>query len=281
MFLGIDWQSTPDQGVTESDQGVTEFAIPGADPESIETAPRSGTNATSRSETQIWLIAVTLVACVTALAAVVVAFYLYRWRRILLTGHPNALVPEEWGAALREVSKVTSDLISNNRQNTEALSQHLETHSGAVQKMTGTFMSFKQSLDDKDAEIDRLRRGYDAHIYRKFLHRFIRVHQSLLECGTGNEVSASDIRNLTLILEDALEESGIALFEPEIGDDIRNLGERIADSPRVLETAEAEAHLTIAEINAPGYEVVSGEQPVVLVPAQVTVYRSSKVAQEV
>lgn len=230
---------------------------------------------------QSWLIVVTVVASVTALVAVAVSLYLYRWRRILLTGHPNALVPEEWGAALRDGRKATLDLISSNNQNTQTVSDFLTQHSDVVRQMTETFMTFKQSLDDKDAEIERLRQGYDAYVYRQFLNRFIRVHQSLLEQAADAEVSVADIRTLMLLLEDALEESGVAPFEPEPGEDIRALGDRIADNPRILETPDPATHLTIAEVNTPGYELVSGEQSVVLLPAQVTVYRSSNLGEEV
>lgn len=229
---------------------------------------------------QSWLIVVAVVASIATLVAVSISFYLYRWRRILLAEHPNALVPEEWGAELKSNRKATQDLIASYNQNTQSSSDFLNQHSDAVRQMTETFMTFKKSLDEKDAEIERLRQGYDSHVYRQFLNRFIRVHQSLLDYTSETDVSVSDIRNLSLLFEDAMEESGVALFEPEVGDDIRGLGDRVAENPKILETTDASAHLTIAEVNAPGYEIVNGEQPVVLIPAQVTVYRSSNTGEE-
>jgi hypothetical protein len=236
--------------------------------------------ATSNASNQFWLVVATLVACLTALIAVAVSFYLYRWRRILLAEHPTSLVPEEWGAELRGNRDATKQLISSYNQNTQSLSDFLGQHSEAIRQMTDTFMTFKQSLDEKDAEIERLRKGYDAHVYSQFLNRFIRVHQRLLEQTADEEVSAADVRTLTLLLEDALEESGVAPFEPEAGDDIRELGDRIADSPQVLDSPDPDSHLTIAEVNSPGYELVTGEKSVVLIPAQVTVYRSSNLGEE-
>ncbi|MBT6275947.1 MAG: hypothetical protein HOI95_17650 [Chromatiales bacterium] len=240
---------------------------------------------------QSWLIVVAVVATITTLVAVAVSFFLYRWRRILLAEHPNALVPEEWGAALKGSSKATRklisvtnkamrNLISVTSQNSQSVSEHLQQHSESLRQMTDTFMTFKRALDEKDAEIERLRTGYDAHVYRQFLNRFIRVHQSLLECASEEDISVSDIGNLTLLLEDAMEESGVAPFEPDVGEDIRGLGDRVAENPKILETDDPAAHLTIAAVNAPGYEIVSGEKPDVLAPAQVTVYRSSNIGEE-
>jgi hypothetical protein len=228
----------------------------------------------------VWLIVVTVLSLGTTLVAVAVTFYLYRWRRILLAEHPNALVPEEWGAALKESSKTTKILVSKANENNQTLTGFLQQHSDNVRQMTETFMTFKKSLDDKDAEIERLRRGYDAHVYRQFLSRFIRVHKNLLECASEAVISVSDIRNLRLLLEDAMEESGVAAFEPDVGEDIRGLGDRVAENPKILETDDPAAHLTIATVNAPGYEIVSGEQTVILSPAQVTVYSSSNTAEE-
>mgnify|MGYP005629763983 CR=1 FL=1 len=255
-------------------------ATPSSDTEVSADSQNLGTDKVSNSSTQLWLIIVTLVACLTALIAVIVAFYLYRWRRILLAEHQNLLVPEKWGAELRGNRDATQQLISSYNQNTNLLSDFLEHHSEAIRQMTETFMTFKKSLDDKDAEIERLRQGYDAHVYRQFLNRFIRVHQSLVEQAADEEVLPSNVRTLTLLLEDALEESGVAPFEPEPGEDIRELGDRIADSPKVLETPDPDNHLKIAEVNSPGYELISGEKSVVLIPAQVTVYRISNLGEE-
>lgn len=229
---------------------------------------------------QFWLIVVAVIASVTALVAVAVSFYLYRWRRLLLADHSSVLMPEEWGAVLRENSKATRDLITTNSQRTQIVTEFLNQHSGAVHRMTETFMTFKRSLDEKDLEIERLRQGYDAYVYRRFLHRFIRVHQSLLDYASGAEVSISDIRNLTILLADAMEESGVVQFEPEIGDDVRDLGDRVGENIKILDTADPAAHLTIAEVNTPGYLIESGEQSVVLIPAQVTVYQSSNLGGE-
>ena len=138
--------------------------------------------------------------------------------------------------------------------------------------MTDTFMTFRENLDSKDSEIARLKHGYDSFVFRQFLRRFVRVHQSMLDLKSGSDAPSGDLTTLTLLLEDALEECGVATFEPELEHDYRLLKDRVADNPETIATTEPAEHFTVAEVVSPGYEILGGEEPIVLVPAQVKVF---------
>ena len=44
-----------------------------------------------------------------------------------------------------------------------------------------SFTVLQTTLDSRDKEIQRLKKGYDSEIFRKFLGRFIRVDKALCE----------------------------------------------------------------------------------------------------
>jgi len=99
---------------------------------SIETTTRATVLSTEPSASNLntetnasWQTIVTIISVLTTLAAVSISFYLYRWRRILLAEHPNALVPEEWGGVLRANNKTLTELADVTGRSTQTLSQSL------------------------------------------------------------------------------------------------------------------------------------------------------------
>jgi len=220
-----------------------------------------------------WMMVVVGISLLTTLAAVLVSLWLYRWRRILLSNDQVAVVPEKWAHELKQHYKSLSDANDVTRHISENLSSEITSQSSELNRMTETFMTFKAALDEKDAEINRLRDGFDTHVYKKFLNRFIRVHQSFDEISEGGELTEKDLRFISVLLRDALEESSVVTFEPDIGSDYRRLGDRAADNPAIVDTENPEENFTVASIQTPGYELSGVEQEVVLVPARVTIYR--------
>lgn len=271
VVAGIAWTITAPSELDGADSAST-----GPSTENVSSAAPAGpvpSEVASEGADLAWQTVLALASVLTALIAVATALYLYRWRRIILADHPNPLVPEEWGAHLHKQNDVVRALVQHVNLQTQNTSAHLERNADVIREMTETFMTFKNALDEKDREIERLRKGYDAHTYRKFLNRFIRLHQSLGDIRRDGDLSPKSFDFLSMLLEDALEECSVTIFEPEPGENFRLLGDRVADNPATVETDDPEKDFTIASVEVPGYEVSGAEREVVLVPARVSIFR--------
>ena len=254
----------------------------------ITSAAPDQAKAAERGHDGAWLYAVALVSAVTALIAVLVAFYLYRWRRIFIAGHPNVLVPEDWVSAIRGTGKETAQLRDEVQQRFHSIGNFLaesatrleersRSQSEEIRKLAESLLTLQNALDERDQEIARLKKGFDNHVYRKFLTRFIRVHQALLETRQAPDITSVDIKELDFIealLVDALEESEVTTFEPEIGADVRALGDRVSDALDVIPTDDPQRDYRIVEVVAAGYETYGSEEALVILPAKVRIYRA-------
>ena len=109
---------------------------------------------------------VILILSVTTFVSILISFYLYRWRKVLLA-KPNLLVPEEWGKYLAHVGGNLEKLVPVVNKNFTALSSSLNDNSEKIRNMIDTFMILQNSLDEKDREINRLKQGYDQSVERR------------------------------------------------------------------------------------------------------------------
>lgn len=142
------------------------------------------------------------------------------------------------------------------------------------------YMTLQGKLDEKDAEIKRLKGGYDAEILRRFLRRFIRVDEAARESLQDAAVSEDARKSLHLIcglFEDALDECGVEKFSPKIGEDYRKAAGRVADHPEIDPTDDASKHFIIAEVLAEGYalRLPDGGQEVIA-QAKVKIFKQKK-----
>lgn len=221
-----------------------------------------------------WLLATLIVMSISTVVAITVSFYLYYWRRILLS-QPDLVVPERWAQYLhgvgrnvevlgRDIDTLEDSFALGIRQLTERSS----IHSKQISDMAETFMTFQNAIDERDTEIRRLKKGYDAEIYRKFLNRFIRVSQSANDCLRSTTAEHEQWKQIRRLFEDAFDECGVEVYEPPLGVDYRNI-EGIADMPRIKQSEKLEDAFKIAEVVEAGYRLRGGE---VIVPAKVTIF---------
>jgi hypothetical protein len=232
------------------------------------------------------LLVITIISLITAAIAISITFYLYRWRK-LIQANPSSMVPEEWGGVLREHSSVIqqiTDAINQSSKvtdlNTETFSSNIQQNSEKLEQMISTYLTLQKSLDEKDQEIARLKKGYDNKIFKSFVRRFIRVDQIIKETLDSKELSKKEIENIAAFMIDALEESNVESFGPQIGKNYRELGDLVADKPTIIETNDPSLDFTIAEIESPGYQLSSEEESQILVPARVAIYRLEQIKQE-
>lgn len=214
-------------------------------------------------------ITISLLSLSTAIA-VSVSFYLYKWRRILLA-NPNSVVPEEWAKYLQGVGEGVTRLSSSLDANLSRISQESRYNTERISNMTETYMELQGALDEKDKEISRLKEGYDAEIFRKFIGRFARVDQAL-EDLIADSIKKEELLLIKRLLEDAFEECGVVRHSPNIGDDYRVVS-GVSDNPKTKLTADPELDFKIAEIIEYGYELNTGFEKKSLIPSKVRIYK--------
>lgn len=211
-----------------------------------------------------------VILSISTLIAVGVSFYLYKWRRILLA-NPNSVVPEEWAKYLQTVGEGVAKLSSTMDANFIQASQESRTHTEKIENMTKTYMELQEVLDEKDKEIARLKDGYDAEIFKKFIGRFARVDQAL-EDLISDDADAEELLLIKRLLEDAFEECGVEKTSPNIGDDYRTVA-GVSDNPKIKQTNDPSLEFQIAEIIESGYELNTGNERKSIIPSKVKIYK--------
>jgi hypothetical protein len=221
-----------------------------------------------------WLwIAFVSMAFATLLSAAV-SFYLYRWRRILMA-NPHMMVPEELGRWLNRLGDNFLELTHVFENRVGKLGKEGAETRREVTNLVETFMTLQSALDDRDAEIRRLKGGYDAAVFRKFVARFIRVDRAIEDCINAEEPTPETLGQVQRVLEDAFAECGVEAFEPRIGGDYRK-AEGVADNPKTVQLRGGHQPFEIAEVLEPGYRIklLEGGYDVVR-PAKVCIFAAS------
>jgi len=213
---------------------------------------------------------ITLLSLATVIS-VAVSFYLYKWRRILLS-QPNTIVPEEWAKYLVGIGKDLEQFGTAVNRELESVSREAQMNTSKISSMTDTYMELQTSLDRKDNEIKRLRSGYDAEIFRRFISRFARIEQTVDEFLL-DDAEQESLLMLRALFEDAFDECGVSKFEPAIGDDYRKSKNKVADNPKTRTTTNVEEEFLIAEVLEPGYQLQTGEEHMVIIPSKVIIYK--------
>lgn len=211
-----------------------------------------------------------IILSLTTLLSVAISFYLYKWRRILLA-NPNTVVPEEWAKSLMVMGDNINKINSSVNNSLNSVSEEAASSTQKINQMTETYMELQSVLDEKDQEIKRLRTGYDAEIFKRFISRFIRIEQSL-DDFIQDEGEKESYTFLKRLFEDALEECGVCKFEPQVGEDYRK-AVGISDNPKKEATTDKEKDFQISEVIEAGYHTIGGEIKHIIIPAKVRIFR--------
>ncbi len=232
----------------------------------------SGNSDTSQERVLPWVLIIGLMV-VTSIS-LVISFWTYYVRSIYIKDGP-ALVPEKWGAIIGELIKSSEISDARFQKILGKVQKSSEEQSKKSNDLLESFLTLQNALNSKDDEIARLKKGYDAKIFKRFLMRFIRVDRSLGEMQeeSENEKESKNYKYLSRIMQDALEECGVGRFTPEIGSDYRDAGPQIADDPTVLPADDESQDFKIAAVESVGY-ILEGEGDVeVVVPSKVSIFR--------
>ena len=222
-----------------------------------------------------WMFFTLVIMAIAMLISISVSFYLYHWRKILLS-EPHLIVPEQQGEWLRNLGKHIENLTHFVSSNIDLSKQRGKQTHQAVSNLSETFMTLQQALDEREKEIQRLKRGYDNEIFRKFVERFIRVDQAVEDfqrMGSADETGLDQIRRL---LEDAFAECNVERFQPELGANyLEEFG--VADNPKTVISDNPEDDFKIAEVLEVGYLIRSAENKEVVKPTKVRIYKKQGV----
>ena len=207
------------------------------------------------------LILMLVFSFVALIVSIWVNVFLLKWRRAV-TASDVSIVPSELLDVVDAQTNAFHGLAKQQSRASEALVRRIQEESTETRtsfaELLRAFTALQKALSEKDAEIQRLRGGYDAEIYRRFLARFIRLEKVIAEDLAAMVDADGDARqaleDVKHLLEDALAECGLETFSPEVGESVREafgVDEHYQHRP----TRDAEKVLTIASVVEPGWRI--------------------------
>lgn len=273
----------PEHQITYSDTNDDESSI--GDSIGSETYIDSGANlgstnySLSSNENELsqedrggsWIYFVSFLSILVAILSTSVAFYLYRWRKILLDGK-EVFMPEDWVDDVRSVKTALKKTYETFGNGFSKLAKIIGENVEKTDSLIETSISLHNKLDEKDKEIQKYKKGYEKSLFEKFIYRFVKVDLFLRELSSEDELGEKDIKMLKMLLQDALYECNVESFEPEIGVDSteQNGIEILSDFEP---TEKTELDLKIAQVIEPGYKFMDGQSKDVIKPAKVRIFK--------
>jgi molecular chaperone GrpE (heat shock protein) len=140
-----------------------------------------------------------------------------------------------------------------------------------IDALMQAYLTLQGALDQKDTELKRLREGYDAHLYRRFIARFLRARHAIIDAKAHQRFDQQAFLQVEQLLDDALDDCGVESFAPEIGSDYRTAN-GVADPPAKTPTDTEDNAFKIAEVLELGYRLNSNGHREVIVPARVRIF---------
>ena len=191
----------------------------------------------------------------TAISGTWISFWLYKWRKevILSSGDKNTIiVPEEFWKSQNRIHSAFNELSNSTISFNKNLNENIIILNKQYNNLSENFLTLQKALDSRDEEIKKLKQGYDQAIIKKFLRRFIKTHQAVKDFYNTN--SSIELEQILILLEDALEESGVETYSPILNSFYKN-EEGVADNPKHEITKNKDDIGKICKINEEGYRI--------------------------
>ena len=153
------------------------------------------------------LVAVALASILVAMLSIVISFYLYRWR-IRISDELSLFVPEEQIKRLDQQLRDLDLLKKFLPQLANLVSSTTEQSLAKSSDVEEGLLRFQDALKEKDKEISRLKKGYDASIYSKFLGNFYRIYKATLKSKANGSGEEKDWDVLIALFDNAFENAG-------------------------------------------------------------------------
>ena len=220
------------------------------------------------------IIILLLILSIGVLVTSLSAFYLYRWRKILSSKDGKEFIkPENFDSLIKKLIEGFNSNTTHFQSSFQNMEQQGQSHDEKITNMIDTFMDMAKTLDDREAEIKRLKKGYDSEIYKKFLIRFIRANQIVTQNLGNKSIDAEVLKRIKRKLEDALAECEVETYKPNIDDNYRTYDGKELDP--IFETPKNKSdELKIFEIIEEGYRLsIPDDKYEIIIPAKVKVYK--------
>ena len=207
-----------------------------------------------------------------ALLLIALSVYLYRWSKTLRVVPVASSAPVSSGIIHQDtLTQTFEELRTLIAENLKQILQDSTSNEEKLGTLRNIFVTLHSAIDEKDAEIRRLKKGYDAQIFRKFLVRFVRADLAVSDFMQDAETKSESLDVIKRLLEDALDECGVEAFSPAIGEDYRQ-AEGVADNPKRTLSDNATDHYKICEVIEPGYRIKTLEGYETVHPAKVRIF---------
>jgi len=244
---------------------------------------------TSQTLTNV-LLALSFAALVSSIW---VNVFLLKWRRSVSTTDvsivPSELlsITESQTKALGKNSKRQAEVFNSLAGELSKIFSNLNEGIGGARESSAqvleAFTGLQDALSEKDKEIQRLRAGYDAEIYRRFLNRFLRLERTLneeIEDASDESTELLELlKELRILLNDAFLDCGLEKFSPDIGAGIRE-ADGIDENYKMVVAANAEEPLTIARIIEDGWRLNTPSGHEYIKKARVAVFVEQTAVEE-
>ena len=161
--------------------------------------------------------------------SLVTNYTLLKWRsrsKNQLISFPENL-QDQFESLSKEFNDIKSSVHSNFGNYTENLKKQINLHHEVAKNVTKkydeifeSFSVLQKSLNQKDDEIERLKKGYDLQILKKYVIKLLRVADTCDAIENDPKVSDETKKETTFIsesLNDLLEDLGIEKYSIKIG----------------------------------------------------------------
>lgn len=184
------------------------------------------------------LVIILTTSLLVSVIALWVAYRFYRWRtQIDVTG---ALVPEHWAQNITNLTDAINSfrdvleqhLRGNIEQNQnfskaqDSITSKTDTISETLHATQDMLLKFQQTIDMKDAEISRLKQGYDTKILKKSILGMINLHTHIVTI-LSNDPENKRLKNVEFLMRDEIESSGVEISKVPLGEDFAKLSEYV------------------------------------------------------
>ena len=219
-------------------------------------------------DTQTLLLVLMVVSLVALGFSIYVNVFLLKWRKSV-SSNDVSIVPSELLQTLEKQKKslkksakdqnaALAQVMSDLAKIFQGLQQQIGSGAKASGELLEAFTGLQTALDEKDSEIKRLRNGYDAEIFRRFVTRFLRIDRIIAEeiedASPENEEMRSVLDELHTLMKDALLDCGLEQFTPEVGQSIRE-ADGVDENFKSVPAPQPEQALTIAEVLTAGWRI--------------------------
>lgn len=186
------------------------------------------------------------------------------WYEIRKTG---ALVPEEWGSYLRDVSDNIENHVAIATEHTKQNKKIAEFLLKELKNTSDIMLKYSNLIEDKDRKIKELETGSNILIKSSVLERFLRLNLKI--SSMQSDMSPNTV---TTLIMDILAEEGVKQLPVMVGDHIDNYEGLIELDSSTSDTDANNGEIT--EIVSQGYFLDGPLRPYVMKKAVVNYHYS-------